>query len=272
MKIGIFIQSSNQELYRKDTEALKEHYKRMAERFGEEFDIYSFTANPDQSCNYAYINNGEMLLPCNDREVGSKAYEWIQNTLHVLPRYDVVVKTNSSTVVNLKWLHWFANSAGFRNDSLYCSHYVENIYQRLKDGTLIETTDETRRYPNGNLYIFSHDILDILGRDYLEVYTHLEETTSNCKPEDNPDWIWYGVAEDFVVGCVLNRNGIRMEIVDNFVQMYQNGIFQQNLRGVGNLLGASGFSLKTGNDYGTRLAYEPDLIYTITKFIEDGTE
>lgn len=276
MKIGIFIQSSNQELYSKNTQIIKDYYKRARAGLQDEFDIYSFTSNPDSSCDYSYIYDDEMLLACNDRKVGIKIYEWISNTIYLMPKYDVVVKTNATTFLNLKRLSEFCSSELFDKDALYCSDIIAHGICRTKNGAIAESEKNASYYPNGNLHIFGYDFMKKLKKDYLISYIHLSDTLYSPKKEERDaefgEWMWYGIPDDLVIGYVANKNGVPIKTVDNFAQLYTNGIFPQNVRSIPNLFDAIGFSCKVPQGYETRLAIEPDFIYTLTNLIENGTE
>ena len=76
-KIGIFIQSSNQELFKNNTEVLKEFYHSVIFENNLDVDLYSFTS--DEKSSYVYEDGDTIYCACEDWNVYRKYYQLMDN-------------------------------------------------------------------------------------------------------------------------------------------------------------------------------------------------
>lgn len=185
-KLGFFIQSSNQELFKNNTEVLKEYYRQTIKDNSFDIELFSFTS--DENATNIYEVGDTIYCNCNDGDVFSKHYllfKYIQEN----KKYDWMLFTNNTTLVNIFFLYY--NIAEFNHNIYYCLNNVNNkIFGE---------------YPNGNFKLMGFDMfLKILG---------VFETAKICLTPlydflygvNKTPYKWYGVPEDLIIGRCLNK-------------------------------------------------------------------
>jgi len=235
--------------------------------------VFIFESSNDSSNDYSYIIENRIFLPCDDRETSLKFCNLIKNIseLDYFPKYDVIVRVNTSTIVNLKALNDFLISNEYDKNKLYCAQIVHDDIKMIKakDGLWYDKDESLCHYPNGNLYIFSNEILDKLHKHIFNSYDYLTSTYDFQNDDEDKPWFWKGLSEDFLLGFTLNNHNILYDTIGDFIQIYNNNIFGSNLHDKENPLDMIALSCKTSCDYEERLKYEPTFMHLITKIIEN---
>ncbi len=267
MKIGIFVQSSSQEVYAVDTEILLDYYRKVIDKNNLGIDVFSYQGNNDSS-SYSFLKENRLFLPADERDTSMVMTELLRNIENIFPKYDIIIKTNSSTVLNLKKVYEFCHSNEFKKDVFYCALCVKTRKYIKKDLYHQESPEsilEVDSYPNGNLYMFSKDILHVISSEFSDMHQYLSGAYEDEFPHYNEDInVWYGVPEDFTIGCVLKRNGISVSELD-FILSYEYiskmpDAYEKNPYDV------FGISCKMGFNWKIRKIFEFDLVKLVCSF------
>ncbi len=267
MKICLFVQTSSQEVYSVDTKILLDYYQKIIDKNHLDVRVLSFQGNNDLT-SYAYFDKNRFFLPADERDTSMVMFELFRNLEFSFSDYDVIIKTNCSTVLNLSKVCEFCNSERFRKDIFYCA---SNVYTRIyvkKDLNVPESPENTlevNSYPNGNLYIFSKEILHVISNEFFDMHNVIfDEYGANIDSSSAPPQMWYGVAEDLVIGCILKRNDIscvELEFIRTYPYVFKDSnIYEKNP------YTAYGISCKIDYDWEIRKCYEANLLKTVCSF------
>lgn len=268
MKIGLFIQSSNQELFVKNTEVLMKHYRKVIEHFGLNVDVRYFTSHDNPQENMMLLKKDSIKVPCDDGNVTEKAYILLWALVNKLPKYDIIIKTNNCTVLNLKQICEFCESEVYDRDKVYCS-MINNAPNMTADNhNHWVAAKPFVNYPNGNFVMFSYDKLKLLYAHYKDVSNYMSSCYPKREKEDFDGKLWYGIAEDIVFGRIFNYFGIRIEVIGEFIRMYDTGHFKSNMDYMTTPLDVFGVYCKMGSDYDIRKQYETPFIDFVAKCYE----
>jgi len=193
-KVLIAIQSSNQELYKANTEALKDMYRRMKETFELDVidvDVISFTAGEKTE-----LVGDVLYTECLDSDIYLKHRIFMSEYLLKHPEYDVIIKTNATTLINLSYVNEFLRGSLFDTDKFYGSY----IFWQWDSGYL---------YVSGNFIMASGDLFRNTLCD-LEKYDKVHDwflenyPTVFVEPKEGDD-MWKGVPDDTIWGGILNQ-------------------------------------------------------------------
>ena len=267
MKICLFVQTSSQEVYSSDTRILLDYYKKVISKHNLDVDVFSYQGNNDAS-SYSHLDKNKLFLPADERDTSLVMTELLRNIEFSFSEYDIFIKTNSSTVLNLTKICEFCNSEKFRKDMFYCATHADTNILIKKDLTLLGSPDnalEVNSYPNGNLYLFSKEIFQIISKEFSMMHEYLtNEIGQNIIKEYAEQHMWYGVAEDLVIGCVLKRNDISCVELD-FIRTYSY-VFRDSDIYEKDPYAAYGISCKIDNDWEIRKHFEANLLKTVCSF------
>ena len=189
-KIGFFIQSSNQELFKTNTNILKDYYRKVIKDNNLDIDLYSFTC--DEKSPSVYEVGDTIYTTCSDRDVYNKYYQLFKY-INDCCNYEWILITNNSTLVNLP--HLFYCFSSFGKNLYYCTHWFIDCYPTI-DGV-----------PGGNFKLMSLDTLKKIYKVYANCHDEAKELyeslwgTTNYTDSNN----WRGVPEDWVIGCCLSK-------------------------------------------------------------------
>lgn len=199
-KIGIFIQSSNQELFKNNTEVLKEFYHSVIFENNLDVDLYSFTS--DEKSSYVYEDGDTIYCACEDWNVYRKYYQ-LMDYIVCNKKYDYILFVNNSTLVNIKWL-W--DNINFFNRGYFC--LINVVHPCIFD------------YPNGNFKLMSFDV-------FLRIYCYFKEAHDKYAPFDKflfgeqitSKYMWHGVPEDLLMGICLFKIQMPYMIIPTELQL-----------------------------------------------------
>lgn len=266
MKIGLFIQSSFVEPYKENSRILKDYYKNETIKNNLDLEVYDYIGDPNMD---PHIDNDTIYLKCNDNEVGEKEWHLIKFITENLDKYDVIIKTNSTTVLNIKFVYYYIQSKNYEKYTAYGSNFVLfSHYFDIKEKKYKPFLDKEGIYLNGNLLIVSREVFNIIFKEYKKTEEYFKSFDIIDKDKEVPKHKWKGLAEDIIVGRVLYKNHIKIKIFDNFIQIYENGYFHQNIKNFKDVKSTVGFQFKINTVYEIRVTLEPTLLFLITKFLE----
>ena len=186
-KLGIFILSSNQELFRNNTMVLKEYYHQVIDRNKFDIDLYSFIGDSD--CITTYEDGDTIHCKCDDRNVYEKQKQ-LMMYLFIKKNYEFILIVNNSTLVNIEMIYnEMLLSNALKNDSWYCVNIAMN---NLLNYVYF-------KYPNGNFKLLSYNLLKNVYLVYETAYEKLKPLYDSLVGDFNTN-LWNGVPEDMVLG------------------------------------------------------------------------
>lgn len=241
MKILLAILSSNNELYQKTTKTILDAYNEMKNRFKLqcEFDIITVLSGnkTERVENIFYVN-------CNDSDVASKQLA-ITEYINEHEEYDVIIRTNATTVVNLNYADIIARKF-LNDDEIYTTSWVW-------------IPDKGFNYPIGSFMMFNKSLFQKyfsnaqLYNACNDELTRIYKFTASNKLE-----YWKGVPDDLVLGYMLLKQNAKIKLMrcSSFTVGEKHDAISKNLLS---------FRAKTKdshaeNDYKDRINIEPLLL------------
>lgn len=249
MKILLAILSSSNELYQKTTKTILDAYDEMKSRFKLqcEFDIMTVLSGDktERVENVFYVN-------CDDSDVASKQLA-ITEYLNEHDEYDVIIRTNATTVVNLNYADVIARKF-LDEDVIYTTMFI--TYDLTNYGNRVF------HHPLGSFMMFSKSLFQKYFSD-----TQLYNT---CKDEliefagflksDKFEY-WKGIPDDLILGYMLSKQNAKIELrtcssfmIDDELDM--NDMLSENLLS----FRAKTKESYTEKDYKDRINIEPLLL------------
>lgn len=200
MKILLAILSSSNELYQKTTKTILDAYDEMKRRFKLqcEFDIMTVLSGDktERVDDVFYVN-------CDDSDVASKQLA-ITEYLNEHDEYDVIIRTNATTVVNLNYADIIARK--FLDEDVI---YNGGLYT-------VDLTNYGNRvfyYPLGSFMMFSKSLFQKYFSD-TQLYNTCNNELNNIYNFSLSDKFefWKGVPDDFVLGYMLLKQNAKIEL------------------------------------------------------------
>lgn len=243
MKILLAILSSNNELYQKTTKTILDAYDEMKNRFKLqcEFDIITVLSGnkTERVGNIFYVN-------CNDSDVASKQLA-ITEYINEHEEYDVIIRTNATTVVNLNYADIIARK--FLGDNI------------MYTTTWIWIENGGFNHPVGSFMMFSKFLFQKYFSNAQLYNTCNDELYKNARfleSNNNKFVYWKGVPDDLILGYMLFKQNAKIEL--RRCSSFQVGDGPDAISK--NLLSFRAKTKKshTENDYKDRINIEPLLL------------
>lgn len=272
MKIGLFIQSSNQELFVKNTKILLDYYKRIISKKKYDIQVYSYTSNGMKNNDISIVGN-EIFLPCNDGDVAAKTKLLMKVISEKFSDLDVIIKTNNSTVINIEQLYSFILSNEYNEDVVYCCEVVADKTAWRENPNHAYYKSGFYAYPTGNFMLFSKKNFDILycdydvSHDYLNGLYTFAKTNLSSGVND-----WYGIPEDAIWGYIIHYRNLKYYVFNNTIRISNHVWWKSNVSNIKNPFSYIAVIGKIILDYHSRVIIEPTIIELICKFYEYGVE
>ena len=258
MKIFVCVQSCKRELFTKSAKFLTSSYRRISTYLNLPLKSYYFTGT---GSDMNYINGDEIMLAGSDTDTSEKAYHLFETILYAnFMNFNVLVRTNTSTVTNIKKLYEFLCSDEYDRNTAYCGGLVNHWRTDAPD--II--------YPNGNFYIFSREICTTLFTNWLESRNKVKElyNISDDFGKNDSNIQWTGVPEDLLTGFILKENNIPVKRIWNFLNFRDT--VSENIDYIGpDIYDYIGIYAKTHlTDLKSRTAIEPGIIEFLSLMFE----
>lgn len=241
MKILLAILSSNNELYQQTTKTILDAYDEMKNRFKLqcEFDIITVLSGSktERVENIFYVN-------CNDSDVASKQLA-ITEYINKHDEYDVIIRTNATTVVNLNYADIIARK--FLNDG--------EIYTNM----LIWIPNTGFNYPLGSFMMFSKSLFHKYFSN-TQLYNACNNELNNTYKftASNKLEYWKGVPDDLILGYMLLKQNAKIKLIrcSSFSVGDEPNTMSENLLS----FRAKTKDQYTENEYKDRIKIEPLLL------------
>lgn len=215
-KIGFFILSStDHQLFQITTDLLKNHYRNIINTNNFDVEIYSFMGSGTYK--ETYEEGDTIFTEGSDNDLFHKHDELFKYIVKN-KKYDFIISTNSSTLVNLKWI--YNNIDKISSESYYCTLLWNRDFKNV--GTF--------QYPNGNFKLFSYDMLVKMSEQWEHCHNLIvDEYTEWRSTLYVPDVNWYGVPDDMIIGTFLHLNNIEIKKLDTMVMFPYHNVRPMNL-------------------------------------------
>lgn len=201
-KILLYIQTSSHPIFQNNTKVLVENYKHTIKKHGLNIDIKTVCGWCQDKLDY----DEDIITGFEEKyiwEVNFQALEQFVNQ-----DYDIIIKTNTNTVVNLPLLQKFCNDTRFIPNHLYTD--VPFIYST----DTFPTNTHNFIWPSGTFIMTSVNnwkkliqVKDITY-DFMMNYDNFNFNKLGFSMEEtdkiNNGLKWYGIADDFFIGlCAI---------------------------------------------------------------------
>lgn len=196
-KILIAINSASHQIFQNDIISLTEGYKKIIEKNNLNIDVITFCGKAENKDSYIE----DIVLDTPEKEVGKIVFDAIERQLK-LEKYDVIVKANTNTVVNLTLIQEYCDSPYFNENFLYtCAGFFTKGRTEL-------------RFPAGMFLMGSSKLWksiisskkEIL--EYANQFYNDEGTNGIFYTEDDIEnlLMWTGYSDEFLIGVGIKLN------------------------------------------------------------------
>ena len=253
-KIGFFILSStDHQLFQITTDLLKNHYRNIIKANGLDVEVYSFIGSGTDK--ETYEEGDTIFTKGSDNDLFHKHDELFKYIVKN-QKYDFIISTNPSTLVNLKLLCDNINTLS--PDYYYATITYDFNYKNV--GKCF--------YPNGNFKLFSYDMLVKMSEQWEHCHSLIvDEYTEWRNTVSRPDEQWTGVPDDMIIGTFLHLNNIEIKKLNTMV-MFPYCIGTPKNLGVP-ITQVPVIQFKTPLPRAARIYVEPYLIIYLTKTLEN---
>ena len=270
MKIAIFIECAGGELFEKEADILVDFYNRIIKKYDLDIEVFTYK-NYDGS--EIVVNNNRILIPGqNDDQDPNRAWGLrlfdIMNYIYNNVDCDYVIKTNTSSVLNLKELIMFMNSGEFiNNPGLYCGvlWWYDNKHSKYHELSIT----------NGKLWIYPRYYLSEVVESFDRYKGILDEcvTWHNSSFGTGPE---ITVPDDSVMTFICKNHNIptyqvpMSQVVDIYNARYWHDV-KSTLSTIDSAdpKHAILFIVKIRVDREDRMKHEIPLLYFTTKVVEN---
>ena len=255
MRICICIQACKNDFFLKEAKILTTSYKRTAAYLNLPVKCWYYTGSGNRA---SYFGDDEILLAGSDSDTSEKTRSLLGTLLYTdFTDFDVLVRTNTCTVVNIEKLYAFIHNK-YDKGVAYCGGFVHRWQTGAPELT----------YPNGNFYILSRQICSVLYSKWQMSEKSVKKLFKIDGDTGINGTMWTGVAEDLLTGFILRENGIQIKRIGAFLNFRRT--ISENLDMLGpDIYDYIGVYAKTHpTDLNARTAIEPEIIEFLSLMFE----
>lgn len=201
-KILLYIQTSSHPIFQNNTKVLVENYKNTIKKHELNIDIKTVCGWYQDKLNY----DEDIIVDFNEKHIWEVNFRALEK--FVEQDYDIIVKTNTNTVVNLPLLQKFCDDPKFISDYIYTD--VPFVYSNNE----FPTNNHEFIWPSGTFIMTSlnnwRKIIGVKDKavDFLTNNNNFDFNRLGFSMEEtdkiNSGLRWYGVADDFFIGvCAM---------------------------------------------------------------------
>lgn len=224
-KILLFINSSSHKIFQNNIKALVTGYNRIIKRHGLNIDVRTVTGVDRNEPRRQYAE--DIVINTIEYDLAKVNFEALE--IFTRQQYDVIVKTNTNTVINLQLLQKFCDSQYFENDAIYTSWFMWDEF----------TGDDIITFPSGTFIMSTPDI-------WKQILGHFNEGIEFCKAHestrlrtfmpnnmDNKNLLWQGFPDDYVIGLLDSMYNIakKRTLLNSTVSQSRHVEFKDELIG-----------------------------------------
>lgn len=219
--ILLAIHSSSHKIFQNNTIALIEGYKKIIKKHHLPIDIVSFCGQYDNSeHNYIETIKSDIL----DKRVADVLFDVMQKLVD--KDYDIIIKTNTNTVINLPLVCMFCNSSDFNESVIYsniCYQAYGDFNILFPSGMFTMASNNIWKQICGikNTAIEFSDIRD--GRSPEMGVYHTEEYSTE-------KLVWSGYSDEFLIGVCMKLLNINMiALLSSTISMAKREFFSYQI-------------------------------------------
>lgn len=200
--ILLLIHSASHPIYQNNIEALVNGYKATIDRYKLNIDIVTFggaSDNPNQE------RKENIIFDIDEKRVADTLFAAID--MYTKHNYDIIVKTNTNTVVNLQLLCDFCNSDMFEDgvvySNLYMTTYGDSSNVIFPSGMFVMADKNTWK----SIVEKYHDAIEYTDANFPRNVSirHLDNETSDRL-------VWTGYSDEFIIGvCIMLSGNIHLQ-------------------------------------------------------------
>lgn len=193
-KILILILTSNEEFYSSQYIKIKDHYEYIIKRYNLPMIVVGYQGDSDKD--YLSYDNNIIYMNCKDRDVGTKfikIHQLLKNN-QGLHNFDIIIRTNTSTFLNLQSLNALIQDSRFNMDALYGpSSFIRHFMDDKEEESIV--------YPQGYFMMYSPNLMNKLIQYWDAGIEYLLSKDLYMNPEESSDWFGYG--DDTILGACI---------------------------------------------------------------------
>lgn len=230
--ILLYIQSSNHPIFQKNILALVKGYKRIIERHNLNITIHTVCGFIEGRENYIE----DTLINVDDHQFAKVNFVALEKFIN--EPFDVIIKTNTNTVVNLQLLQMYCDSTYFDENTVYTNivHYPDPELHKDYPGKITDII-----FPSGSFTMASKQIWEQIVNHYddaikfADLWFKNDDTLyHNDFNQKNSSIYWTGYCDDFLYGLCLLKAGIT-----NKITLLNSTISQDKLTNFSDIIGVS---------------------------------
>lgn len=223
-RILLLIHSAGHKIYQQNTKALIEGYNDIIREHELPVDISAFCG----TCNdteHSYVE--DTISPIDEKKVCDVFFDIMLKSVN-LENYDIIIKTNTNTVVNLPLICAFCNSINFRSDVVYT-----NIAYGMHD-----YDERYLVFPSGMFIMADRNLWKRIMEDYNPAFEYIKYIESienhtgikHDEDESNDKLVWTGYSDEFVTGVILRRLRIHLLLLkSSSISYWKTNFFREGI-------------------------------------------
>ena len=199
------IHSASHPIYQHNIQSLVAGYMETIKKHKLNIHIVTFGGISDDDSK----RNENIIYDIPEKQVANTLFQAISN----MGDYDIIIKTNTNTVINLPLLCEFCNTHFFENNILYSGLYMM-AYSDNDDSDVI--------FPSGMFVMASHDTWRSIVNKKEDAIIYADTNFTNnvsirhLDAESEKQLVWTGYSDEFLLGiCVKLCGNIRLRSFSN---------------------------------------------------------
>jgi hypothetical protein len=190
--------------YQKCTQILKDEYANTIKNKHLPVDVISYVGDAAET----HLDGDTLYIAC-DNKLSIDKHREVYKYIYEHPEYDVIVKTNVSTVLNLELICKYISTPDFYSHNMYACAVMwdDHLGGKLKKGNKEITVGN---FPIGFFHMADYKIWEDIYLSYDEVLQSVLET-HNMKTQD--------INDDLMMGALLLYTGHNVVEIANYIKV-----------------------------------------------------
>lgn len=242
-RILLMIHSASHEIYQKNVNALIKGYLETNQKYYLLVDILPFCGKVEDK-DHKYIES--MVIPTPEKDVAGTLFKSIKRVINN-KNYDIIIKTNTNTVINTQLIYEFCNSLLFNNNIMYTN--VCYSFNHNTDSNFLSW------FPSGMFLMAHKDVWKRILKQYDSAIEALNNGYINPSIYHNEEYadnklVWTGFSDEVLIGACMSLANISVgTLTQTSTLSYAKQKFFQNL-----ITGKGVFGVQLHNDIDSRYA------------------
>ena len=272
----VILQSSVEPIYIECTRLLKDLYHQVCFKKNLPVDVISYVGDAEETC----FDGDTLYIKC-DNKLSIDKHRVVYKYIYDHPEYDVIIKTNVSTVLNLELLCKYVMSTDYYTHNFYCAATMWDV-RCNGQVTYNSKTYTYSNFPIGFFHMAHYDIWKEIYEAYDDVSTQVMNNLRNQIDNGEVEWSGYpndsnnsiDINDDLMMGAFLAAIDRRIMELVNYIKIppleYDPWPEDRNI--LDSVFGTACIRCKMAVDspenYSIREIYEPRMLYLAAKLYE----